>query len=239
MDHVRQVEGEVTGALAQSAFDGLGCVAQGVVVLRGAQSWGAHENGSIELPTADGPLTVRIGYDERRAPSPVDEAGHERRGLLLSLSDEGDHLACAWAQVPEGSQVVGVGVDLCAREHFRERETPRRRDLSLLLFTEGERELLEGLCPGDPELGKAVLFAAKEAAFKATAAPLRRWYETHDEELSFEVRHFVMEEPGLERGTGRNGAAQAAMDAMGIARIEVRHTEVCDMALVCAVALAH
>lgn len=239
MDCVQQVGAEVTEGLARKAFGGLGCAASGVVVLRGAQSCGAHENGFIELPMPDGQLTVRIGYDEREAPYAVDAAGRERRDLLLSLSDEGDCLACAWAETTEGSRVVGVGVDLCAREHFRERETPRRRDLSLLLFTEGERELLEGLCPGDPELGKAVLFAAKEAAFKATAAPLRRWYETHDEELSFEVRHFVMEEPGLERGTGRNGAAQAAMDAMGIERIEVHHTEVCDMALVCAVALAH
>ena len=47
-----------------------------------------------------------------------------------------------------------------------------------------------------------------------------------------------MEEPGLERGTGRNGAAQAAMDRMGIARVVTHCTEVCGMALVTAVALA-
>lgn len=98
--------------------------------------------------------------------------------------------------------------------------------------------LVDTLAPKDPVYAKAALFAAKEAAFKATAAPLRRWYETHNDELLFEVRHFVMEEPGIERGTGRNAAAQAAMDRMGIGRIVVQHTQVCGMALVTAVALA-
>ena len=47
-----------------------------------------------------------------------------------------------------------------------------------------------------------------------------------------------MEELGAERGTARNGAAQAAMDRMGIARIVVRQAMLRDMALVTAVALA-
>ena len=90
----------------------------------------------------------------------------------------------------------------------------------------------------DPIPFKAALFAAKEAAFKSTAHPLRVWYQDHDDELLFEVRHFCMEELGAERGTARNGAAQAAMDRMGIARVVVRQAMLRDMALVTAVALA-
>lgn len=229
-------------ALEHETFAGLDCIEHGLVVLRGATSWGARDRGFIELPTREGTLRVHLAYDEREAPLAVREDGTEVPDLLLSLTDENDYLACIWARPAAGSPLMGVGVDLSSREHFRERP-PRRdgrpaRDLSLLLFTETEQSLIPQLEPEDDILAKSALFAAKEAAFKCTASPLRRWYESHDDELLFEVRHFVMEEPGLERGTGRNGAAQAAMDRMGIARVVTHYTEVCGMALVTAVALA-
>ena len=221
--------------LDRTTFAGLGCVEHGIVLVRGAASWGAHESGVIELPTRNGTLVVPIGYDEREAPYATDERGRERHDLLLSLTDEDDYLACAWAVVEPGSPVRGVGVDLSAAHHFRERTSGR--DLSRLLFTDHERILADTL-EDDPLLAYATVFASKEAAFKAMAAPLRRWYDAHERPLRFEVRHFVLEEPHLERGTGRNGAAQDAMDAMGVTRVVVRHACVCDMALVTAVALA-
>lgn len=254
MRELTPVRTDGIAALERRTFEGLGCVEQGIVVLHGAPSWGSR-TGSIELPTDTGPCTVPLSHDEREAPYAVGPDGKERRDLLLSLTDEGDYLCCAWARVGAESPLVGVGVDLCGVAHFRKRTPPAKRDLSLLLFTERERELIEQLSPesgavaqagtdadetaaDDAEAyAKAVLFGAKEAAFKATSAPLRRWYEHHDERLRYEVRHFVMEEPTTERGTGRNGAAQAAMDAMGITRIAVQHTCVEGMALVTAVAL--
>lgn len=241
MPSMEHIDTPAIRALERETFAGLDCAEHGLVVLRGATSWGAHERGHIELPSQAGTMHVPLAYDEREAPYAVRDDGTEVTDLLLSLADENDYLTCLWARPREGSPLMGVGVDLSSFEHFRERP-PRRdgspaRDFSLLLFTEREQSLIPHLSPNGL-LAKSTLFAAKEAAFKCTADPLRRWYESHDEELLYEVRHFVMEEPGLERGTGRNGAAQAAMDRMGIARVVTHHAEVCGMALVTAVALA-
>ena len=242
MPSARALGDPAIARLERATFAGLGCAEHGLVVLQGARSWQAHERGYIELPHEGGTLRVPLSYDEREAPLAVDDDGRERTDLLLSLTDEDDRIACLWARVEPGSPVLGVGVDLCDEAHFAPR--PARADgrpasdLSLLLFTEGERALLPTLEPDRPQLAKAVLFAAKEAAFKATASPLRRWYDRHSDELLFEVRHFVMEEPGLERGTGRNAAAQAALDRMGVGRIVVRHAALGPVALVTAVALA-
>ena len=45
-------------------------------------------------------------------------------------------------------------------------------------------------------------------------------------------------QPDQKRGSGRDGAAQVAMERMGITRVVVRSAQVLDMALVTAVALA-
>ena len=234
MSDLRQIHASALERLDHDAFADLDCRSHGVVVLQGADSWGAHERGHIEIPTPEGILVIPLAYDEREAPFAVDERGEEQRDLLLSLTDEDDYLACAWARVLPGSPLVGVGIDLSARHHFRERTSGR--DLSRLLFTEHELALADAL-DDDPQLAYATLFASKEAAFKATAAPLRRWYDAHTEQLLFEVRHFVMDEVGIERGTGRNAAAQKAMDTMGLSQVAVRHASVCDMALVVGLAL--
>lgn len=237
MKELVQVEPLVTQELAARAFAGMGCEDHGVVVMKGARSWGAHERGYIELPTLSGTLTLRIAYDERGGPYVVDDVGNEVKNLLISLTDDKDYLACAWARVNRRSRLVGVGVDLTNIERFA---NPRsnKRDLVKLLFTEQERALAPLIVADNPHFAHATLFATKEAGFKATAAPLRRWYDSHDQELLFEVRNFVTEEPGYARGTGRNAAAQKAMDAMGIDRIVVHHSEVCDRALTIAIALA-
>lgn len=233
MAELRQICAQELTVLADRALRGLGCASGGLVLMQGARDWGAHERGYIELPAPEGTLVVPLAYDEREAPYACDGSGHELPDFLLSLADEDDYLACFWAQVTTDSPLCGVGVDLSAAHHFHKRKSGR--DLSRLLFTERELSLAD-LLEDDPLLAYATLFASKEAGFKATAAPLRRWYDTHEEQLLFEVRHFVMEEPGTERGTGRNGAAQAAMDAMGITRIALHHTCVNDMALVVATA---
>lgn len=238
MTSLRHVDTPEIRSLDARTFDGLHCVRHGVVVLQGARSWQAHERGFIELPTPEGHLVVPIRYDEREAPFAATDGGGERRDLLVSMSDENDYLACAWAQVSPGSALVGLGIDLSSPEHFEDQGNPRRRELALAVLTEGERRLATSLAQdGRQTLAESAVFAAKEAAFKATAQPLRRWYDTHDEELLFEVRHFVMHEPGLERGDGRNGAAQVAMERMGVDRIAIHHAEACGMALVTGVAL--
>lgn len=233
-----RIESPALEQLDQETFSARGCLEHGIVVLEGERSWETHERGYLDLPTASGPLRVRVAHDERGGPYALAADGTEDTRLLLSLTDDENHIACAWARVAEGSPLQGVGIDLVAPRDFeREVGTRHRKPLKELLFTEHERELAPQL--GYPTtLAYATLFGAKEASFKATAAPLRRWYDTHDEELLFEVRNFVMDEPDRELGTGRNGAAQVAMDRMGIDRVVLRHAIVEGMALVTAVTLA-
>lgn len=214
------------------------CPEIGLAAFSGASSWRDCEDrltGLVASSTSSNALSV--AHDARRAPYLQDPSGEERRGLLLSLSDEGDRLAAAWARVEEGSPLMGLGIDLCAANRFEAR--PGRRNRAKLLLTERERALAPSLWPDNLPLAHATLFAAKEAAFKATAAPLRRWYEKHDDELRYGVRHYVMDEPLLMSGTGRDGTAQRALEAMGIARIEVRYAQLDGMAIVVACALAY
>lgn len=236
MQH-QQLNCDALERLDQDTFAGLACADHGLVVLRGADSWGAHERGFIEIPDACGVRRIALSYDERGGPYALGAHGEEQPDLLVSLTDEKGLIACCWAHVPASSPIVGLGVDLCEVARFRDRPHAKHRDIAELLLTPQERELVCAISEEHPLYAKAVLFAAKEAAFKATAAPLRRWYDAHDEQFLYGVRHFVMEELGLERGTWRNGAAQAAMDAMGIDHIQVRWALVEDMALVTAVAV--
>ena len=222
--------------LDRQTFAGRGCVEHGIVVLKGAASWGAHERGYIEVPVDAGcAFRLPLAYDERKAPYACTDDGREDCQLLVSLADQQDVLACTWARVSSDSPVAGVGIDLVAQSRLAQR--PSGRDPARLLLTEGERAIAAHHTPDHRLTILAALFGAKEAAFKSTAAPLRRWYDTHSDELRYEVRHFVMEEPGFERGTGRDGAAQQAIDRMGIARIAVQHCALDGMVIVTAVAL--
>ena len=247
--------------LDQATFAGLNCREHGIIALEGAKSWGVRDSGTIELPSDTGSIYLPLAHDERGGPYVRDRAGMqassaasdgnqgpaseltvasddpaEQRDLLISLTDQGNTIACLWARLPQATRIKGIGIDLTASKRFAKRPGGRR-DLATLLLTEQERSLAHRIASHDLPHGYATLFAAKEAAFKATAAPLRTWYRTHDEQLRFEVRHFVMEELGVERGTGRDGAAQRAMDLMGIERIVIHHVRLGDMALVTAVAL--
>ena len=223
-------------ALAREAFADAGCESYGVTVMRGAKSWGAHETGGIALPGADGPLELRVSYDEREAPFVTCADGREDPRSLVSLADEGEAIACAWAQRQEGSPLLGVGIDLASTSDFDERPFTQR--FIQMVFSSYERELAAAGWPDDLAMGYATAFGAKEAAFKATAAPLRTWYRSHEEKLSFEVRHFCLVSPHEAQGIMRNGAAQRAMRKMGIAHISVHYAQVDGMALVVATALA-
>lgn len=235
MSALTRIAPKVTEALAHQTFTGLGCKAYGIAVFKGADSWGAHESGLVEIPTDEGTLVIPVAYDERGGPYATGHHGNEQLNLLLSLSDEEDYLVCAWARVEAGSPLMGLGVDLSTAARFAPREG--RRDYIELIYTNREKELMPQL-NSDPWMARAQLFSAKEAAFKCTARPLRDWYLGHDEELIYEVRHFCMVEPGLERGEARNAAAQQAMDRMGIAQVSVSWTHLEGMALVAAVALS-
>ncbi len=213
------------------------CTEISLAAFSGASSWKDCEERLTSLIAADAFPALSLAHDVRHAPYLQNPSSGECRNLLLSLSDESDRLAAAWARAEEDSPLVGLGIDLCAAVRFETR--PGRRDRAQLLLTERERALAPSLWPDNLPLAHATLFAAKEASFKATAAPLRRWYEEHDDELRYGVRHFVMDEPLAEHGTGRDGAAQRAIEAMGIARIEIRYARLDEMAIVTACALAY
>ena len=194
-------------------------------VVRGKRSWNAHSTGHIVLPIEGDELVLPIRYDERDAPYvPGDQ-------VLVSLADEEDRCACAWATTTDQS-LVGLGVDLASPTDFADR--PGAKRFIRAIFTKRERELAYDINRHDLPLAYATLFGAKEAAFKATARPLRMWYASHDDPLEFEVRDFCMSEYGLEDGTARHGSAQHALNCMGIDRIEVSFEEADGMALVVA-----
>ena len=155
MPSLQLIDDPSLAVLADNTFAGLGCTEYGIAVLQGAESWGAHERGYLELPTKTGTLKVPIAYDEREAPYAVDEASNECHDLLLSLTDEGDYIACAWARVADDSPLLGVGIDLNATSHFLPRKSGK--DYTHLLFTDREHELVAQLEPDDHMNAKAML----------------------------------------------------------------------------------
>lgn len=236
MPRLEPVESPAADALAHAAFDGLGCEDFGIAIARGASSWGTRETGAIEIPRADTTLQLGILHDEREAPYVVGSDGHEAEQTLVSLTDEGETLACAWVRTRPGSPLLGIGVDLASSSDFDDRPFTQR--FIELVFSDAERELVRTTWPDNLTIGYATVFGAKEAAFKATAAPLRTWYRSHDEKLGYEVRHFCLVSEHEAKGIMRNAAAQRAMEKMGVKRIVVHYTQTDDLALVVAAALA-
>ena len=232
MSELRHITSSALDKLSQEAFEGAAVERAEIIVLQGAKSWGAHERGAIMLPDDGGTRVFPVSYDAREAPYTVDEQGLER--TLISLSDEEGFLACTWARPRQGSSLVGVGIDLASPRDFDTSERGRR--LTELMFTDAEHDLVNATFSSNLPYGYAVAFGAKEAAFKATAAPLRTWYRSHTEELSYDLRHFSLVDPHRAQGEARDGTAQAALDKMGIARIAVQYAEVAGMALVVATA---
>ena len=211
---VRAWERQVAEALRPAGVEAFG------ICWGAPRSW--DEGSSRVVPRADG-TRLLLAHDEREAPYALGPDGREDAGLLVSLSDEDALAACAWARVAPGSGVAGLGIDLADPRDFA---GARGERFNRLLFTQAEQGLVPALAHGDEALGYAYAFSAKEAAFKACAAPLRRWYEAHDEELVFDLRGFELADLRHEAGTARGGAAQAALDALGIRAIELFRTEV-------------
>jgi phosphopantetheinyl transferase (holo-ACP synthase) len=217
-------------ALLGDVARGFGALDWGVV-FAAATSWNHGERRIVPL---NGDALLQMTHDEREAPVPQLDDGDEDRRLLVSLSDEEGTAVCAWVRVPPDSRLVGLGVDLASRADF---SGERGRRFNPLLFTPREHELVASSWSDDDALGYAFAFSAKEAAFKSCAAPLRRWYQGHDERLGFDVRCFELLDWSHEAGTARHGEAQRAMDAMGIDRIELQRMSCADMALTLALAL--
>lgn len=174
-----------------------------------------------------------VGHDEREAPFVPDDGDGEQQGFLISITDEDPERLCAVVRVAEDSDVLGVGIDLASTEDWTQDERGER--FAELLFTERERALISA-ADGSVPLLRAKVFSAKEAAFKSTAAALRRWYESHDEELYFEARDFELVSWSESRGAGRRDRAAIACAKLGISRIEISFTEYAGMAFCVAIA---
>jgi phosphopantetheinyl transferase (holo-ACP synthase) len=219
--------------LAQRAFADRGIITWGVALGCGKR-WREASGGP--LMTVGDPLPpYPIGHDERKAPFLLMEDGTEVPGMLVSFTDENGVCLCIWAVADETGPVAGLGADLASTEDFEGNPSDDR--FIKLLLKGDEAKIAESIRPDDHATGYAAAFSAKEAAFKSTARALRTWYETHDEELTFEVRDFEMTEPGLEKGTARTGRAQVACDKLGISRIEVLHAPMPGAVLTFALAL--
>lgn len=161
-------------------------------------------------------MGIAIAHDGRGGPFATRRDGTEELSLLVSFTDEDEEVLCGWARRETGSRLVGLGIDLVPLDAFA---GERGQRLKQLLLTDRDREVADAMWPDEPEIGCAFAFSAKESAFKACAAPLRRWHESHDERLVFDLRSFELADSSHELGTARRGEAQRAMDAMGIAEI--------------------
>lgn len=215
---------------------------------------GVTSCGIVQVPydrrRPEDPRSVAIGvdrrltvvHDERGAPvvlgcGSVSSLHHANDDILVSLTDEDGLALCAWALATDAPAVMGLGVDLASTSDFA---GSRRCDSDLLLFSRAELELVPELGGEDLELGYAYLFSAKEAAFKALAAPIRRWCRGSGEAgegLSFDILSFEMADPRHETGTARRGSAQQAMDRLGVGSILLGRTVLQGRALTIAVAL--
>ena len=202
--------------------------ASGWVRVAPVGAWNVGGERLVSLP--DGSI-VRISHDERGAPFVLAADGAEDYNLLVSLTDEKRVAACAAAKADESADLLGVGIDLASPEDFAGERGER---FNHLIFSTGEQRLAPTLAD-DAALGFAFVFSAKEAAFKACAAPLRRWYDKHDEELAFDVTEFELATPYDVRGTLRHAHANRAMAVMGIRTCVVRR-EICGFACTIAVA---
>ena len=203
----------------------------------GASGWvrmapaGAWNAGDERLIPQLGGGTLRIVHDERGAPYALTAAGEEDKGLLVSLTDEGDVVACAAARVGTPSDLVGIGIDLASPEDFAGERGAR---FNRLIFSEHEQALAHALAD-DEATGFAFAFSAKEAGFKACSAPLRRWYDNRDEVLEFDLTQFELADDHAVQGTLRHAHAARAMERMGISLWVVRR-EICGFALSIALA---
>lgn len=209
------------------------CAGRGVAACRMLVADGFHDGDNVGLSVGN---AFVIAHDERDAPVPIGTNG-ERRDLLVSITDEGPVRMLAWVQVEPGSEIMGMGIDLCSIDDFKQDDSGDR--FAHLLFTDGEKALIDQM-EGPVPHSRAMAFSSKEASFKATAAPLRRWYEGHDEELYFEAMDFELREGDITRGTARKRhpeRAQRACEKMGIGRIEVVFSDYEGMVLCVAVAL--
>ena len=176
-------------------------------------------------------------HDDREAPYLVGADKAERCEQLVSITDEGGDRLLAWVRVPKESDVAGIGIDLCSANDFLADEAGER--FAQLLFTPGEKRLVDQM-PGSLPMRRAKVFSAKEAAFKSTAAALRRWYESHDEEVFFEAMDFELKEGCLAGGHDRprrGNRVDKACETLGISRIEISFSEYRGMAFCVAVAV--
>lgn len=236
-----------TGALGTQAHEAtveLGiknceAAAGGAITRFGAEAAPAGTWGERELRTVPlgGGKTLHIAHDGWGAPVAV-----EGDDMLVSLADERGLEVCAWADPSEGSRVVGLGIDLVCIDDLA---GVRGRQLAPLLLSEHEISLAQKLYGGHPELGYALAFSAKEAAFKACAAPLRVWRGTEGGEPVYEVRDFEL----ARRNDGRRPLflsvcvlpakprAQTALKSMGIQEIRVTHARAANVLVTIALAL--
>ena len=191
--------------------------AASAVLCEALSTYGINEAGVISAcGLAD--MGISLTNDLRGAPVPLRADGHADESLLVSHTDEDDISLCAWAQIEEVSRLAGIGLDLVNMDDFT---GERGEFLTKVLLTERDLEIVRKRWPDEPQLASSFGFSAKEAAFKALAAPLRVWHGTHDEWLRFEVRSFELADTAHEHGTARKGEGKRAMDTLGITEIEV------------------
>lgn len=163
----------VFDVLVRDLFGPLGCVRYGVRLQTCATY---DELAGLFLGFSENRSGLHVEHDGAGAPLLVDANGVES-SVLISLTDEDGVRGIAWAQPGEGSDVVGVGIDLAVRGDFPFTEKVMRGYRRI--FTEREWEMIHALAPDDLDLGATLLFSAKEAAFKSASQRIRATFQEY------------------------------------------------------------
>lgn len=178
--------------------------------------------------------SLPILHDDRGAPYLLGADGLENRDLLVSRTDEEAIVLTAWVRAEQDSPIVGFGIDLVTIDDFA---SEHGTFFVKYLLSEQDLRFLPELSSNGPT-ARAYAFSAKEAAFKACSQPLRAWIDAYGEDFYFEARGFELADATHEQGTARKGEAQAAMDALGIAQIELVRAPAGNLLITAAFALA-
>jgi phosphopantetheinyl transferase (holo-ACP synthase) len=221
---------QIAGELAFTVLDHYGCSAYNIELAQ-CGAWGNRDERAMPLSQGE---TIRLYHDERGAPYAVHSQDEENTRIIVSYSDEEDLAAWVWACTPSESQVAGIGIDLAK---MRDTDEERSNRFARLLLSEHEREIVASVYPDDLSARKAYALSAKEASFKACAAPLREWMNSGKTSFAYDAMEYELIDATHTRGTLRRGRAQVAMDAMGIRMIELSHVRLYETVLTLAVAL--
>ena len=225
-DLARALEDDVEGGLRGSRL--VLEVSQSASARRGRVSCAEHDAAARTI--AFGNTAALVVHDRRGAPYALTRDGEPDASLFVSCTDEDAWRVDALLLHGDGAPWLGMGIDLCSVDEFT--DTPSNRRFWSRTFTEAELAVASGVHSA-LALSRAWLFAAREAAFKATAAALRERERAGAAVPTYSFANFEVVSTHEAVPIGR---AKAALDELGLGSLTLASTVLNGRALVLALA---